>query len=494
MTEDEAQRSRWTFYEVVNLDDGEIAMVRTRFAPSPTGYLHIGSARTALFNWLFAKHHGGAFILRIEDTDKARSTEESTSAILEAMKWLGLTWDEGPFYQSRRTEVYREHLERLLKQGKAYHCYCDPDELEEKRKQAFSKGEKPKYDGTCRELTEGYPDKPYAIRFKAPLSGTTEVNDLTKGKIVFENSELDDLILCRRDGTPTYNFVVVVDDATMEITHIIRGDDHLNNTPRQILLYQALDYSLPKFAHMPLTLGKDKARLSKRHGATSVMAYKEMGYLPQAVNNFIVRLGWSCGDQEIFRMDELVEKFTLENVGKSAGVFNPDKLNWLNGHYIKEEADESLAGLLVPFLEKRGFKVDDRQYLCKVVKGFKERAKTLEEMADKASFYFRDELDYEPKAANKFLTPEMAGVFAEVIDFFEEAGDFSKESIETIFDGIKDTHTLSLSKLAQAHRVALTGGTVSPGIFDVISTLGKEKVIKRLRDAKAFIESSKSIE
>jgi len=465
-------------------------MVRTRFAPSPTGHLHIGSARTALFNWLFSRNQGGEFILRIEDTDKVRSTEESTLGIFEALQWLGLDWDEGPFYQSQRTYIYREQLEILLNQGKAYRCYCDPDELEEKRELALSQGKKPKYDGKCRELTQFYPDKPFAVRFKAAQSGQTEVNDLIKGKIVFENSELDDLILCRRDGTPTYNFVVVVDDVTMKITHIIRGDDHLNNTPRQILLYQALNYPLPQFAHMPLTLGKDKARLSKRHGATSVMAYKEMGYLPQAMVNFLVRLGWSYGDQEIFSQDELVEKFSLENVGKSAGIFNPDKLLWLNGHYIKQETDENLAGLLIPFLEKRGVRADDREYLVKIIKGFKERSKTLEEMADAALFYFKDEISYEPKAAKNFLAPQIADIFTEIISRFEKTKDFGEKEMEAIFNQIQSEHNIPLVKLAQAHRVALTGGTASPGIYEVISNLGRERVIKRLRNAIGFIKSS----
>jgi glutamyl-tRNA synthetase len=465
-------------------------MIRTRFAPSPTGHLHIGSARTALFNWLFSRHHGGKFILRIEDTDKVRSTEESTQGIFEAMKWLGLDWDEEVYYQSKRTDIYREQLKTLLSQGKAYRCYCDPDELEEKRKQAFKQGKKPKYNGKCRELTKEYPDKPFAIRFKSPESGQTEVNDLIKGTIVFENSELDDLIICRRDGTPTYNFVVVVDDATMGITHIIRGDDHVNNTPRQILLYQALNYQLPQFAHMPLTLGKDKARLSKRHGATSVMAYKEMGYLPQAVINFLVRLGWSYGDQEIFSKDELVEKFSLENVGKSAGIFNPDKLLWLNSHYIKEESDENLARLLTPFLEKREVKVDDLQYLAKVIKGFKERSKTLEEMADAALFYFKDEIDYQPKAAKKFLTLKAVDIFTEAISCFERAEDFREGEIEAIFNKITSERNISLGQIAQPHRVALTGSTASPGIYEVISNLGKERVIKRLKDAIAFIKDA----
>ena len=464
-------------------------MIRTRFAPSPTGHLHIGSARTALFNWLFSRHHGGVFILRIEDTDRARSTEESTRAILDAMQWLGLDWDEGPLYQSQRTEIYREHIELLLGQGKAYRCYCDPDELETKRKEAQKRGEKPKYDGTCRELTAVHTDKPFAIRFRAPHSGQTVVNDLIKGKVVFDNAELDDLIICRRDGTPTYNFVVVVDDVTMKISHLIRGDDHLNNTPRQILLYQALNYPLPQFAHMSLTLGKDRARLSKRHGATAVMSYKEMGYLPQALINFIVRLGWSYGDEEIFSMDELIEKFSLENVGKAAGIFNPEKLDWLNSHYIKQESDQKLAEQLIPFLERRDIRVDDKDYLVRAIGGFKERAKTLDEMAEKASFYFSDTIEYEPKAAKKFLTAEMAPVFMDVIEGLETVEDVDENAVQTVFNQISEKYTLSLGQLAQPHRVALTGGTASPGIYEVIANLGKERVLKRLRDVVTFIKA-----
>jgi len=467
-------------------------MVRTRFAPSPTGHLHVGSARTALFNWLFARHHGGVFILRIEDTDIARSTEESTQAILESMKWMGLDWDEGPYFQSQRTAIYREHVEMLLSQGKAYRCYCDPEQLEEKRKEALARGDKPKYPGTCREITAVYPDKPFAIRFKAPQEGQTEVHDLIKGRVVFDNAELDDLVICRRDGTPTYNFVVVVDDVTMKITHIIRGDDHLNNTPRQILLYQAFNYPLPSFAHMSLTLGTDRARLSKRHGATSVVAYRDMGYLPQALNNFIVRLGWSCGDQEIFSTEELIQKFSLEHVGKSAGIFNADKLNWLNAHYIKQETDENLAQLVVPFLQKKGYTLDGSIDLVKVVRGFKERSKTLEEMAEKAAFYFRDTLEYDPDAAAKFLTPQMVDVFAEMIGYVESTGATDEKELEAVFKRMQEERGLSLKQLAQGHRVALTGGTASPGIYEVMAALGKEKVTNRLRDAMAFIKSSRT--
>jgi glutamyl-tRNA synthetase len=307
-----------------------MSAVRTRFAPSPTGYLHIGGARTALFSYLFARHHGGKFILRIEDTDRERSTQESIQAILDALTWLRLEWDEGPFFQTERTALYREYAERLLRDGKAYRCYCTPQTLEIKRKAAMKFGRKPMYDRTCRTLTPPPTDQPFAVRFKAPLDGETVVPDAVKGHVTFANAELDDLILLRSDGTPTYNFCVVIDDAEMAITHIIRGEDHLTNTPKQIQLYKAMGFALPAFAHIPLILGLDRTRLSKRHGATSVMAYRDMGYLPDALVNYLVRLGWSHGDQEIFSRTELVAKFALEDVGKSAGVYNLEKAEWLN--------------------------------------------------------------------------------------------------------------------------------------------------------------------
>ena len=326
--------------------------VRTRFAPSPTGYLHIGGARTALFNYLFARHHGGKFILRIEDTDRERSTTEAIEAILQALRWLQLDWDEGPFYQTQRFPLYRERIQKLLAEGRAYPCVCTPEELEAKRQAAQREKRKPAYDGTCRPKKGAIPplpkDKPYAVRFRSPQTGTTVVDDAVKGRVVFENRELDDLIIARSDGTPTYNFCVVVDDIDMGITHIIRGDDHLSNTPRQILLYQALGHVPPQFAHVPLILGLDKARLSKRHGATSVTAYRDMGYFPAALVNYLVRLGWSHGDQEIFSREELIEKFTLEEVGKSAGAFNPEKLVWVNFYYMKTRPLSQLAEEIVP--------------------------------------------------------------------------------------------------------------------------------------------------
>jgi glutamyl-tRNA synthetase len=345
---------------------------RVRFAPSPTGTLHIGGARTALFNWLFARHEGGVFILRIEDTDRERSTEEHTQSILEGMKWLGLDWDEGPYHQTDRFDLYREHVDRLLKEGKAYRCYCSPEELEEKRKAMLAAGRKPKYDGTCRERTD-HPDLPFAIRLKAPQTGTTAVDDICKGHVEFENKELDDLIIARSDGTPTYNFTVVVDDVTMNITHVIRGDDHLNNTPRQVLIYEALGYSTPLFAHLPMIHGPDKKKLSKRHGATSVIEYEDMGFLSDAMVNYLARLGWSYKDQEIFSREELIEKFDLSVVGKSPSIFDMEKLGWVNSQHLLKYTDDQLVDLTKPFLEKMGFKVDDKEYAAKALASERER-------------------------------------------------------------------------------------------------------------------------
>ena len=462
--------------------------IRTRFAPSPTGYLHIGGARTALFNWLFARHHNGVFVLRIEDTDVARSTKESIQAILDGLTWLGLNWDEGPFFQSRMFDTYRSRAYKLLEDGLAYRCYCTPAELEERRAAALREGRPPKYDGRCRARTDS-PQAPFAIRFKVP-SGVTVVEDAIKGSISFDNSAIEDLVLVRSDGTPTYNFCVVVDDATMEITHVIRGDDHINNTPKQILIYQALGHSLPVFAHLPMILGEDKTRLSKRHGATSVMAYRDMGILPHSLVNYLARLGWSHGDQEIFSTGELIEKFTLENVGKSSGVFNPDKLLWLNQHYIKEANPQELGNLLVPFLEERGIKANGDPRLPAIVMTLKERVKTLKEMADGALFYFKEDIIYDPKAAEKFLVPSNEELFNILIEKLSGLDEFTEAGIEKVFAGVIEEKGLKLGKLAQPVRVALTGGTVSPGIFEMMAAMGKAMVLKRLKSAVAHLKSA----
>jgi glutamyl-tRNA synthetase len=377
-----------------------MAQVRTRFAPSPTGYLHIGGARTALFNFLFARHHGGKFVLRIEDTDRERSTPEAIQAILDAMKWLELDYDEGPFYQTERYPLYKQKVQELLAMGKAYPCTCTAADLDAKRQAAMKEKRKPSYDGTCRPA-EGViaalpTDKPYTIRFRTPREGTTVVKDLIKGDVVFENHELDDLIIARTDGTPTYNFCVVIDDIDMAITHIIRGDDHLSNTPRQIHFYQALGSPLPQFAHVPLILGTDKARLSKRHGATSVMAYRDMGYFSEAVVNYLVRLAWSHGDQEIFTRQELIDMFGLESVGKAAGVFNPEKFLWVNFHYLKSKPLPQLAEDVIPFIQAKGYPVpQDRQWLEKMIATLRERAKTLVELVEMARYYLDDQIIYD---------------------------------------------------------------------------------------------------
>jgi len=466
--------------------------VRVRFAPSPTGYLHIGGVRTALFNWLFARHHGGVFILRIEDTDRSRSTEEAIQVIEEGMRWLDLNWDEGPYRQTDRLDLYRQHADRLSKEGKTYWCDCSPEQLEARRAEALSKGLTPKYDGRCRDrgLSAG-PSR--ALRFRAPQTGQTIVEDLIKGTVVFDNAQLDDLILVRADGFPTYNFCVVVDDADMKITHVIRGDDHLNNTPRQMHLYYAFRYSPPKFAHLSMILGPDKTRLSKRHGATSVLAYREMGYLPEALVNYLSRLSWSSGDQEIFSLRELVDKFSLEAVGKSAAVFNPDKLLWLNAHYIHIGDLNRLIALLKPFLVLEGLIKEgqrlDEAWFKKIVLALKERSRTLVEMAQSASYFFKEEIELDPKAKEKFLKPSVRPLFEKLIERLETVATFDPAAIEKIFKELIAAASIKLGDLAQPVRVALTGRTVSPGIYEVMELLGKERTLARLKKAVSLIET-----
>ncbi len=454
--------------------------VRTRFPPSPTGYLHIGGARTALFNWLFARHHGGKFVLRIEDTDVTRSSKEVVEAIFESMKWLGLDWDEGPFFQSQRLQIYRGHVQQLLDQGKAYRCYCSSEDLEKKRRQALKEKRKPKYDGTCRDLRPPFPDRPHAVRFRCPQEGQTVFRDLIRGEIVFENSELDDLIILRSDGMPTYNFAVVVDDGTMWITHVIRGDDHVNNTPRQILLFQALGYSLPEFAHVPMILGPDRKRFSKRHGAESVLAYRDMGYLPQGLANYLVRLGWSYGDQEFFTVQEMIEKFTLENVGKSSGMFDPEKLRAINSDHMKASRPEDLADPLIPFIKAKGYTAEKGERLSRIIETFKERAKTLIEMADLAEFCFRETVEYEEDAAARFLTPEILVILETLMTQIKGMEDLDQERLEAMFRDLTAKMGLKLVQIAQPVRVALTGRTTSPGLFEVMGILGKREVLARL--------------
>ncbi|MBI5408589.1 MAG: glutamate--tRNA ligase [Nitrospirae bacterium] len=470
--------------------------VRVRFAPSPTGYLHIGGARTALFNWLYARHNNGTFILRIEDTDRTRSTDEYIEAIIEGMKWLGLDWDEGPFRQTDRFDIYKNYTDKLLGEGKAYYCYCSAEELEERRKLALATGKQPKYDGRCRDLKEPVPGEIPSVRFKIPREGQTVVEDLIRGDVVFENSQLDDLIIMRSDGTPTYNLTVVVDDVDMKISHVIRGDDHLNNTPKQIHIYKALGCELPKFAHLPMILGSDKTRLSKRHGATSVMAYYELGYLPDALVNYLVRLGWSYKDQEIFRREELSKYFTFENVGKAAAVFNPEKLLWLNGQYMIKAPSEKLADMVIPFLVKQGIVNEgqtlDKEWLAKAINTLKERAKTFIELANSLRCYIAEEVEYNEKAKEKFLNEKSRGLLVELKDSLRSAPEFSHQELEKTFKAVLEKHGVKLKDLAQPVRVAMTGGMESPGIFEVLEIVGKEKTLRRLEKALSSIEKSKS--
>lgn len=464
-------------------------MVRVRFAPSPTGHLHIGGARTALFNWLYARNKGGEFILRIEDTDTTRSTDEYIEAIIEGMKWLNLDWDEGPLRQTARFDIYRSYVERLIKEDKAYYCYCASGELEQRRQEALAQGKSPKYDGRCRESGQMARGKGQgaAVRFKMPQEGQVIVDDMIKGSVAFDNSQLDDLIIMRSDNTPTYNFVVVVDDVDMKITHVIRGDDHLNNTPKQIHIYKALGYETPVFAHLPMILGSDKARLSKRHGAASVMAYKDMGYLPDALVNYLVRLGWAYGDQEVFTRDELVKYFSFDSAGKSSAVFNPEKLLWLNSQYIMKMPAEELAELVMPFLVNEGIISEgqglDMTWLAKAITTLKERAKTLVELAKSLRYYITEDVEYDEKAKAKFLNEKSCDLLIELKDALSELSDFSHSEIEAIFRTITEKHGIKLGNLAQPVRVAITGGTESPGIFEVLEIVGKEKAMKRLERA-----------
>jgi glutamyl-tRNA synthetase len=461
--------------------------IRSRFAPSPTGHLHIGGARTALFSWLFARHAGGQFVLRIEDTDRERSTPESIRAIVESLEWLGLDWDEGPFFQSERLALYRERAGALFAAGRLYRCWCTSEELEARRQAALAAGRRPAYDRTCRDLTTPPAGRSaFTLRFRTPLEGETPVDDLVKGPVVFQNAELDDFIVVRSDGMPVYNFCATVDDHDMRLTHIVRGDDHLANTPRQILLYQALEAPVPAFAHLPQILGLDKARLSKRHGATSVLAYREEGFLPDALVNYLARLGWSHGDQEIFTREELIRHFTLENVGKAAGIFNPEKIQWVNFQWLKATPPERLTELVVPFLECAGLPVPgDRDWLVRAVATLRERAKTLVELADFLRFYLVDTIEPEPKAAAKHLTAQVAPAFDDLVARLEGLPGWDPATIEAAFQATLASREMKLGALAQPVRVAVTGGTVSPGIFEVLDVLGRERTLARLRAARA---------
>lgn len=455
--------------------------VRTRFAPSPTGFLHVGSARTALYSWLYAKKRGGKFILRIEDTDRERSTQEAVDAILEAMNWLGLDWDEGPFYQTKHFDRYREVADQLLHSGFAYRCYCSKERLEKLREQQLENKEKPRYDGHCREGGQHHSsEEPYVIRFRNPETGEVVIDDYVKGRVVVKNAELDDLIIVRSDGTPTYNFTVVVDDWDMRITHVIRGDDHLNNTPRQINILKALGATLPIYAHIPMILGSDGKRLSKRHGAVSVQQYRDEGILPQALLNYLVRLGWSHGDQEIFSVEELIEHFDVQSVNKAAAAFNPEKLLWLNQHYLKTEDPLALVKPLEWHFKQLNTDVSQGPALEDIVIAQRERAKTLKEMAEKSLFFFQDFEEIDPMAREKNLNDEILPVLIELRKAFAKIEHWQAAKIHTAIEETAGIFDLKLGKLAQPLRVVVTGNTQSPPIDITLQLIGKERVLNRL--------------
>lgn len=466
-----------------------MSTIITRFPPSPTGYLHVGGARTALFNWLYARNTGGKFILRIEDTDAARSTKESVEAIFESLKWLEIDWDEGPFYQTQRYDLYKEYIQKLVNEGHAYYCTCSPEDIEAMREKAMAEGGKPRYDGRCRE--RNLPAQENAVvRLKAPLTGTTVIKDVVKGDIEFQNSELDDYIIQRSDGSPTYNLAVAVDDITMGVNLVLRGDDHVNNTPKQMMIYQALGIELPMYGHVPMVLGQDKTRLSKRHGAMSVSEFRDMGILADAMINYLVRLGWSYGDQEFFTRRELIEKFNLKNIGKSAGVFDQNKLLALNADHIKASSPKALIEPLMPFLTERGIEHPDMATLEKAIVTLQTRSKTLIEMADGALFYFNDITEYEEKAAKKCFGDPAADILKRLIADFEAMSSFTEKDMEDVFKAVMEDLGIGFGKVANPLRVALSGKNVSPGMFEMMDVLGKDLCISRMKQALAFIENA----
>ena len=462
--------------------------IRTRFAPAPTGYLHIGGVRTALFCWLYAKAKGGEFILRVEDTDQARSTQQSVDAIIEGMRWIALDYDEGPIFQSDRFGRYRAIANQLLDENNAYRCYCSKEELDEVRESQRQRGLKPRYDRRCRDRVDvpgGQVES--VIRFRTPLEGTVSFNDAVRGPISIENEELDDPVIVRTDGTPTYNFTVVVDDIDMEISHVIRGDDHINNTPRQINIFRALDAPIPIFAHVPMIVGGDGQRLSKRHGAVSVLQYRDDGYLPEALRNYLVRLGWSSGDQEIFSLEEMIEKFDIAGVGRAASTFDIQKLRWLNQHYIKESDTERLASLLGECLEERGLTLAEGPPVGAVAEALRERAETIQEMACKSEYFYREFESFEESAAKKHLRPIAAPLLAAVRAELTKVTDWSTETIHEIVANTAVSHDVKMGKVAQPLRVAVSGSGASPSIEVTLQLVGKWRTLTRIDRALAYI-------
>ncbi len=463
-------------------------MVKTRFAPSPTGYLHIGGARTALFSWLYARRHGGPFVLRIEDTDLERSTPEAVNAILEGMAWLGLDYDEGPFYQTQRFDRYREVLQQLLQDGGAYYCYCTREELDALREEQKARKDKPRYDGRYRDYAGPPRDgvEP-VVRFRNPLNGEMVVDDLIHGRIVFQNTELDDLIIARADGTPTYNFCVVVDDMDMGITHVIRGDDHINNTPRQINILKALGVPVPQYGHVPMILAPNGQKLSKRTGAASVMEYRDLGYLPEAVLNYLVRLGWSHGDQEVFSLDEMIELFDLADCNKAPSAINSSKLIWLNKHYMKTLDPVHVARHLSWHIGQLDIDPSAGPPLAEVVKAFADRSDTLKDLAQAAAFLYREFADYDPKAAGKHLTAAAHAPLQQLGEAFAALPEWRAEPIHEAIKQVAEAGDLALGKVAQPLRVAVTGTAVSPPIEITLELMGRAKTVARIERALARI-------
>ncbi|MBE3579800.1 glutamyl-tRNA synthetase [Caldanaerobacter subterraneus subsp. tengcongensis MB4] len=474
--------------------------VRVRFAPSPTGSLHIGGARTALFNWLFARHHGGKFILRVDDTDLERSTEESMRGILEGLQWLGIDWDEGPIYQSQRLDEYRKFANKLLEEGKAYYCFCTKEELEEMRKQAEREGRPFMYTGKCRNLTkeqiENYlkEGKKPVIRLKTPREGKTVVHDIIRGDVEFDNSTIDDFIIMKSDGMPTYNFATVVDDYQMGITHIIRAEEHLSNTPKQILIYEALGVPLPQFAHVSMVLAPDRTKLSKRHGATSVQEFRDQGYLPEAIVNYITLLGWAPLDgEEIFDVRKSIREFSLERVSKNPAVYDVQKLTWINGHYIRSYDLDKLTQAIIPFLQKKGLIGEnyDYEYIKKIVSVVREREKTLVDIADAMTYYFKEVESYEEKGVQKYFTKEgVVDILKKAAETLKNLEPFNKFTAEEAYRKLVEELGISSSALFHPTRLAISGRTFGPGLFDIMEFLGKEKTVARIERAIKFIEEN----
>jgi glutamyl-tRNA synthetase len=462
--------------------------VRTRFAPSPTGYLHVGGARTALFSWLYARKHGGQFILRIEDTDRERSTQASVDAILLGMDWLGLDYDEGPFYQTQRFDRYKAVIQQLIDSGEAYHCDCSKERLTEIREQQMADKIKPRYDGCCRDKNLPASEST-VVRFKNPLQGDVVIDDMVKGRVVINNRELDDLIIERTDGTPTYNLTVVVDDWDMKMTHIIRGDDHLNNTPRQINILKALGAELPTYAHVPMILGDDGKRLSKRHGAVSVMQYREDGYLPEALINYLVRLSWSHGDQEIFSREEMIELFDAVDINSSASAFNTEKLRWLNQHYIKHTAIDELAEDMRQYISEQGFHTTDGPDLHAVLEVFAERCSTLVELAEEIRFLYQDFTEYDEKQAKKQFRPATLPVLESLKQQYSALDNWTAEAVHEVVENTVNALQVGFGKVGQPLRLAVTGNGKSPSIDVTLALLGKTKTLQRLEQAIAYINT-----